>query len=410
MRDSLLKRPIADRDFVVVGATAEQMTDAGYLPVGNDFPVFLHPQTKEEYALARTEKKHGRGYRGFVFYADAHVKLEDDLRRRDLTINAIAQDDDGNLIDPFNGAQDIADKRLRHVSPAFAEDPLRVLRVARFAAMLPSFIIADETLTLMRQMSDSGELTALSAERIWQELMRGFAAKQPSRMIKVLRECGALTHILPEIAALDGVPERVDYHPEGDSFIHTLMAIDAATHLGLSAEEHFATALHDIGKAQTPPDILPSHHGHEARGAKLAAQLCQRLKTPRAVAHLTITVCAEHGNAHNALAARAGTVIDMLTRLDAHRRRPHALSFLRVCEADYAYWKPRYNTVYAQGAFIKEVIEALDELDSGEIAKKYETPIKIADQIRQARIKIARQIRKSDHHEEAWQKILAYKP
>ncbi len=416
VRDALLGREAGDRDFVVIGATPEQMLAAGYKPAGADFPVFIHPQTGEEYALARTERKSGRGHRGFTFYAAPEVSLPDDLRRRDLTINAMARGEDGDLIDPFGGAADIAAKKLRHVSPAFAEDPLRVLRVARFAAALPDFSIAEETRELMRELAQSGETAELSAERVWRELARGFAAPAPRRMIEILEDCGALAHILPEIAALRGVPERLDYHPEGDTFIHTMMALDAAADLRLSAEEVFAVLLHDTGKAETPAPILPSHHGHEARSAELARRLCARLKTPRRFAELAVLSAAEHGNAHNALAARASTVVDLSARLDAFRRPSRAESFLRVCEADYAYWPARRGTEYPQGAFLREVWSALAKIDGGEIARAAEEKRGkkeaeyIADQIRQARIKTARETRKNPKHEAAHQKMKTAKP
>ena len=414
MRDGLLGRPPGDRDFVVVGATPEQMLAEGYKPVGADFPVFLHPQTGEEYALARTEKKHGRGHRGFVFYASPEVSLEEDLRRRDLTINAMAQDADGVLIDPFGGAADIAEKKLRHVSAAFCEDPLRVLRVARFAAVFPDFSIAEETRALMQKMAANGETAELSAERVWRELERGFAAVHPSGMIKTLDDCGVLGGILPEVAALSGVPERLDYHPEGDSFIHVMMVLDAAAELRLSAAEVFAALLHDIGKAETPPHILPSHHGHEARGAKLAAALCERMKAPRRFADLAALAAAEHGNVHNALNARASTVADLLARLDAFRRPERAESVLRVSEADYAYWPARRGTKYPQGAFMRGALQAMAEIDAGEIAGKVAAQgggaDKIAEQIRQARIQATRKVRRLPEHESAWQKMQTAKP
>lgn len=414
MRDKILGRPPGDRDFVVVGATPEQMQTAGYKPVGADFPVFLHPQTGEEYALARTEKKAGRGHRGFVFYASPKVSLEEDLRRRDLTINAMAEDENGVLIDPFGGAADIAAKRLRHVSEAFDEDPLRVLRVARFAAVFADFVVAPETTARMKNMTAAGEIADLSAERIWRELERGCGATRPSRMVEVLHDCGALRAVLPEVAALDGVPERTDYHPEGDTFIHTNMVLDAAAALHLDAAEVFAALLHDIGKAQTPPDILPSHHGHERRGAKLAAALCKRMKAPRRFAELAVLAAAEHGNVHNALNARASTVADLAARLDAFRRAARAESVLRVCEADYAYWPARRGTVYPQGEFMREAVAAMAKTDAGEIARavaaKGGGADKIAEQIRQAQILAARKVRRMPKHEEAWQKMQTAKP
>ena len=401
MRDALLGRDCDDRDFVVVGETPDRMLAAGYKPVGASFPVFLHPKTGEEYALARTEKKHGRGHRGFIFYAAPEVSLEDDLRRRDLTINAMARGEDDSLIDPFGGARDIEAKVLRHVSPAFVEDPLRVVRVARFAAMFPDFTVADDTRALMSDIVRAGEVEELSVERVWSELVRGFTAARPSQMFKVLHDCGALSVVLPEIAALDGVPERTDYHPEGDTFIHTMMTLDAAAELSLSSTECFAAALHDIGKATTPPSILPSHHGHEARGAKMAATLCARLKVPRRFADLAVLSCAEHGNVHNAEEARPGTLVDLLSRLDVFRRPSRAESVLRVCEADYAYWPARRGTEYPQGAYIRRAWEAAD-IDTGAVAshaaKKHgKDAEKIAEQIRQERIKAIRQFQQAEN-------------
>lgn len=412
MRDALLGRSSGDRDFVVVGATPEEMREKGYTPVGADFPVFIHPRTGEEYALARTERKRGRGYHGFTFYAAPDVALEDDLRRRDLTINAMARDENGVLTDPFGGERDLSAKTLRHVSPAFAEDPLRVLRVARFAAMFPDFVLAEETAALMREMTNGGELADLTAERVWREMERGLSAPRPSRMFRVLHECGALAAVLPEVAALDGTPERKDYHPEGDSFIHTMMTLDAAAELRLSAEECFAALLHDIGKARTPPDILPSHYGHEARGARMAAQLCRRIKAPRRFADLAVLSCAEHGNVHNALAARPGTVADLLSRLDVFRRPNRAESVLRVCGADFAYWPARRKSEYPQGAFLREAWRAASDVDSGAVAqaereKRGGAPDKIAAQIRQARIKEIRKVRAQPAHRLAHEKMQA---
>ncbi|MDM5147011.1 multifunctional CCA addition/repair protein [Candidatus Persebacteraceae bacterium Df01] len=395
VRDTLLGRSVGDRDFVVIGETPENMLAAGFMPVGGEFPVFLHPKTKEEYALARTEKKHGKGYHGFVFYAAPDVSLKDDLRRRDLTVNAIAQDENGKLIDPWGGINDLTAKVLRHVSPAFSEDPVRLLRVARFAATLPDFSIAADTMALMRHMVQRGEAANLTAERVWRELARGLTAACPARMIEVMNDCGLLEVILPEVAALRGVPERRDYHPEGETYIHTLMVLDAAADLHLSAAECFAALVHDIGKAQTPATILPSHHGHEARSRTLVESLCQRLKTPQEFSSLALTAAAEHGNVHNALVLRSSKVVDLLMRLDVFRRPTRAESVLRVCEADYAYWPARRGTRYPQGEFIRLAIEAAKTVDSGAIActtqKKYgHTPSKIAEQIRYARIRAVR--------------------
>jgi tRNA nucleotidyltransferase (CCA-adding enzyme) len=278
VRDAMLGLAIKDRDYVVVGATPAAMLAQGFIPVGKDFPVFLHPQTHEEYALARTERKTAPGYKGFVFHTDAAVTLEEDLIRRDLTINAMAQDENGQLIDPFGGRQDLAQKIFRHVSPAFAEDPVRILRLARFAARFPQFTVAPETNHLMQQMVTAGEVDALVPERVWQELARGLMEQQPSRMFAVLRECGALQRILPELDALWGVPQPAPYHPEIDTGVHVMMVIDYAASQHASLPIRCAALLHDLGKGATPPKQWPHHHGHELLGEKLVEQVCRRLK------------------------------------------------------------------------------------------------------------------------------------
>ena len=398
VRDELLGASGGDRDFVVVGATPEQMGDAGFKPVGGDFPVFIHPQSGEEYALARTERKSGRGYRGFVFHAGVDVSLQDDLKRRDLTINAMAKNENGELIDPHGGANDIKARVLRHTSPAFVEDPVRILRVARFAASLPEFSVAEETTNLMREMVNNGEAEHLRAERVWRELARGLSAKKPSRMIDTLHSCGALEIILPEVAALKGVPERLDYHPEGETYKHTMMVLDTAAARGCTGVECFAALLHDTGKAQTPPDILPSHHGHEARSATLARAICQRLKTPRAFADIAILAAAEHGNVHKCMEMRESTVIDLLARMDAFRRRERMESVLRVCEADFYYWQPRKDEPYPQSDFLRAATSAATGIDAEQTASKAAQAgadgKKISEAIRTARIKALRELRK----------------
>ena len=280
VRDQLLGRATADRDYVVVGASPQAMLDRGFRPVGKDFPVFLHPETHEEYALARTERKTGNGYHGFAFHAAPEVTLEEDLARRDLTINAMARAEDGVLIDPFRGQRDLEAKILRHVGPAFAEDPVRILRLARFAARFADFSVAPETLALARDMVAGGEVDHLVAERVWQELAKGLMEFRPSRMFEVLRECGALARLLPEVNALFGVPQRADYHPEVDTGVHTMMVVDEAARRNFPLPVRFAALTHDLGKATTPADILPRHHGHEARSVRLATALCGRLRVP----------------------------------------------------------------------------------------------------------------------------------
>ena len=395
VRDRLLGRVGGDRDYVVVGVTPEQMVAAGFKPVGADFPVFVHPQSGEEYALARTERKSGRGYHGFVFHSDVTVTLEDDLRRRDLTINAMAQDQSGQVMDFHGGRRDLAAKVLRHVSPAFAEDPVRILRVARFAAMLPAFSVAADTLALMRRMVENGEAAHLQKERVWRELARGLTAAAPSRMIQTLADCGALALLLPEVAALRGVPERLDYHPEGESYLHTLMVVDAAVNRGSDAAECFAALLHDIGKAKTPADILPKHYGHEKRSAELAQAVCERLAPPREVAQLAVLAAREHGNVHRVLDMRAATVVDLLSRLDAFRRQARFEAVLRVCEADFYYWPERQNQPYPQGVFIRAARTAAAAAGKVGGELRHLPPFKIAIAVRSARIKAVAALKSS---------------
>lgn len=399
VRDELLGIGGGDEDFVVVGATPEQMGAAGFRPVGGDFPVFVHPQTGAEYALARTERKSGRGYKGFVFHTGADVSLTDDLRRRDLTINAIAKDGNGELTDPFGGAADIRARVLRHVSPAFAEDPVRILRVARFAAALPGFAVAGETMALMKKMTADGEVSHLRPERVWRELARGLATPAPSVMIKTLHECGALRVVLPEVAALDGIPERLDYHPEGDSFVHTMMVIDAAAARGCDAAECFAALLHDVGKAQTPADILPKHYGHETRSAVLARAICARLKTPNHFADMAVLTAAEHGNVHKSMEMRAAKVVDLLARLGAFRRPAAMEPVLRVCEADFYYLPERKGKVYPQSIFLRAAADAACGVNAAAAAAKVTAAggggQQIADAIRTARICAVREVVKS---------------
>ena len=395
VRDELLGRPAGDKDYVVVNKTPQEMTAAGFKPVGKDFPVFLHPQSGEEYALARTERKSGRGYHGFVFHTGSDVTLEDDLRRRDLTINAMAQGADGKLIDPHGGEKDIKARVLRHVSPAFAEDPVRVLRTARFAAMLADFSVAEETMALMKKITQTGEGDNLTVERVWRELARGIGESAPNKMIEALRECGLLKIILPEVAALEGVAERLDYHPEGDTYRHALMVLEAAAKRGLSPAERFAALLHDIGKGQMPKDILPSHHGHEKKSAEMAAALCARLRVPREFTDLAVLAAAEHGNVHKCMEMRPATVVDLLMRLDAFRRPARFESVLRVCEADFYYWPARADSPYPQGDFLRSALNSVSMVDSAAIAQETkdkfgDTPQnsqKIAEKIRLARIK-----------------------
>ena len=334
VRDALLGRAVHDRDWVAVGATPQQLVDAGYLPVGRDFPVFLHPQTREEVALARTERKTAPGYHGFAFHAAPEVTLEDDLARRDLTINAIARGADGRLIDPHGGQRDIAARVLRHVSPAFAEDPVRVLRLARFAARLPDFTVAPETKTLMQGMVVAGEVDALVAERVWQELARGLMEALPSRMFEVLRASGALARLLPEVERLWGVPQRADYHPEIDTGVHLVMVLDMSARLAAPLAVRFACLGHDLGKGTTPADLLPRHLGHEARSVALLRALGERLRVPLDCRELAEVVAREHGNLHRSAEFGAAALLRLLERCDAIRKPRRFEQVLLACECD----------------------------------------------------------------------------
>jgi tRNA nucleotidyltransferase (CCA-adding enzyme) len=336
VRDELLGLSPGECDWVVTGASPEDMVAAGYKPVGRDFPVFLHPQTKEEHALARTERKSGHGYHGFVFHTGPEVTLEDDLRRRDLTVNAIAQDEDGTLIDPYGGQRDLDARVLRHVSPAFSEDPVRVLRVARFAARFAplGFRVADETRELMRQMVDNGEVDYLVPERVWQEMARTLMLERPSAFFCTLRDCGALARVMPELDALFGVPQRADYHPEVDSGVHTLMCVDAAARAGHPLEVRVAALLHDLGKAATPKAEWPSHKMHDARGVPLVEQFCERLRVPASCRELAVLHTREHLIVHRALELRPETLLDLLERLGALRQPDRFELALKACECD----------------------------------------------------------------------------
>lgn len=336
VRDHLLGHPYHEKDYVVVGATPEQLLAEGYQPVGKDFPVFLHPKTKEEYALARTERKSGVGYHGFQFFTDTSVKLEDDLIRRDLTINAMAMDENGTVYDPYGGQQDLQHKILRHVSDAFTEDPLRVLRVARFAARYASygFKVAEETLQLMRKIAQSGELSALTPERVWKETSRALMEDHADVYFQILKDCDALEVLFPEINALFGVPQRPEYHPEIDCGIHTLMALKQACLANYALEVRFAVLVHDLGKALTPVDELPRHIMHEERGIPPVTQICDRLKVPTALKNLALIVCKEHLKCHQVKNLKPGTLWRLLQRLDVLRRPEKVEAFVQACECD----------------------------------------------------------------------------
>ncbi len=336
VRDELLNYPVVERDWVVVGARPEELMDQGYTQVGKDFPVFLHPQSKEEYALARTERKQGHGYTGFALDYDPTVTLEEDLSRRDLTINAIAKDTDGQLFDPYGGLQDIQNKLLRHVSDAFVEDPLRVLRTARFAARYAhlGFSVAPETLRLMGEIVQQDELAHLPAERIWVEMHKALGERNPEVFVRVLRDCGALQKILPEVDALFGVPQVAEHHPEIDTGEHILMALQQAVRVGAATEVLFAVLMHDLGKGTTPQDEWPRHIAHEARGLKLVSAVCKRLKVPRRHADLASAVCQFHTHAHRALELRGKTLLKLFQGTGALRQAQRFEQFLQACEAD----------------------------------------------------------------------------
>jgi tRNA nucleotidyltransferase (CCA-adding enzyme) len=368
VRDALLGLPVQDRDWVVVGATPEALMAQGYVPVGKDFPVFLHPASREEYALARTERKTAQGYRGFAVHAAPDVTLEEDLARRDLTINAIAQGADGALTDPYGGQRDIAARVLRHVTEAFAEDPVRILRVARFAARFPDFSIAPETMALMQGMVANGEVDALVPERVWQELARGLMAQQPSRMFEVLRECGALTKLLPEVARLWGVPQRAEYHPEVDTGVHLMMVLDMAAQLQAPIEVRFACLGHDLGKGTTPQAEWPRHIGHEERSARLLKALCLRLRVPNDCSELADVVAREHGNIHQSSEFGAAALVRLLERCDAFRKPERFAEILLACECDARGRLGLNEQPYPQRQRLLGALSAAQSVNTAEVA------------------------------------------
>ncbi len=367
VRDELLGRAGSDRDWVVVGATPETLIASGYKPVGRDFPVFLHPETREEYALARTERKHGRGYRGFEFFASPDVTLEEDLRRRDLTINAMARGEGGSVIDPFGGEADLRAGVLRHVSPAFAEDPLRVLRVARFAARF-GFTVAPETEALMRELAASGELAELSPERVWQELARGLMEKYPSRMLAVLRDCGALARILPEVDVLYGVPQSVIHHPELDTGVHLALALDYAAARGFPLTVRYAVLGHDLGKAATPSGAWPKHHGHEARSVRLSDRMSVRLRVPVECRDAARLAARWHGSVHRAGELRPATMLDLLGAADALRRPERLDALLEACESD-ALSRPGAPDHYAPAGVVLAALAVVVGVDVAAVVR-----------------------------------------
>ena len=401
VRDHLLGHPYHEKDYVVVGATPEQLLAQGYQPVGKDFPVFLHPKSKEEYALARTERKAGVGYHGFEFYTAPSVTLEEDLIRRDLTINAMAMDDEGKIYDPYNGQHDLTQRLLRHVSSAFIEDPLRVLRVARFAARYHAFgfKVADETLALMQQLSDSGELNALTPERVWKETSRALMEPHADVYFEVLRACGALKVLFPEIEALFGVPQRPEYHPEIDCGIHTLMSLQQACRQNYSLDVRFAVLVHDLGKALTPQNEWPRHIMHEERGVQPVTEVCERLKVPTNTKQLAIAVCKEHLKCHQAFQLKAGTLWRLLQRLDVLRRPERVEAFVQACECDSRGRLGLEDRAYPQMQYILDAVEVVRSIKAQDLPAEIKGP-DIGEMLIQRRIEALAEL-KQQHYVEA---------
>lgn len=386
-----------DRDWVVVGATPEAMVRQGFLPVGRDFPVFLHPTTREEYALARTERKTAPGYRGFVVHAEPGVTLEEDLARRDLTINAMAvAADEANdparaqIVDPHNGRQDLKNRVLRHVTNAFTEDPVRILRLARFAARFPDFSVAAETQALMRDMVEHGEVDHLVAERVWQELSRGLMEQRPSRMFEVLRDCGALKRLLPEVDRLWGVPQRAEYHPEIDTGVHLMMVLDMSARLAAPLTVRFACLGHDLGKGTTPADVLPRHIGHEERSARLLKGVCERLRVPVDCRELADVVAREHGNIHRSETLGAAALVRLLERCDALRKPARFHEVLLACECDARGRLGLHDIAYPQRDRLAQALVWAQSVDTPAIAAQAQADglggPKVGERIHQARV------------------------
>ncbi|HZR36298.1 MAG TPA: multifunctional CCA addition/repair protein [Nevskia sp.] len=395
VRDELLGLPVKERDWVVTGATPEDMSAAGYRPVGRDFPVFLHPQTKEEYALARTERKSGRGYHGFTFHTGAEVTLEEDLIRRDLSINAMARDQDGRLIDPYGGQRDLEARLLRHVSPAFGEDPVRILRVARFAARYAplGFTVAGETMALMRQMVGQGEADALVPERVWKETERALGGDgraidgyRPGIYFEVLHGCGALARVMPELAALSGVPQRADYHPEVDTLVHTLMSVDVAARQGFPLPVRVAALLHDLGKAATPQEEWPSHRQHESRGLPLVEQFCARLRVPNAQRDLALAVTRDHLNVHRARELRPATLLDLLERFGAFKRGEFFDQALDACLCDARGRLGQEHCEYPQVAWLRRLRQLAAAVQAGEVVRDGFEGVAVGEELRRRRL------------------------
>ena len=392
VRDELLGLIVKDRDFVVVGSTPDQMEYLNFKPVGKDFPVFLHPKTHEEYALARTERKTGKGYKGFQIHADPSVTLEQDLARRDLTINAIAKDENDHLIDPYGGLDDLKLKIFRHVSPAFSEDPVRILRTARFAARFTEFSIAPETLELMRDMVKNGEVDALVPERVWQEIAKGLMEQKPSRMFEVLRECGALQKIMPELDILWGVPQPEIYHPEIDTGLHIMMVIDYAAKQEFSLPIRFAALTHDLGKGTTPKDILPRHTGHEVRGVDLLKEVSRRLRVPNDCKELAQIVAKFHGKVHQVSKMQPETVLQFLMDTDAIRQPQRFQEFLLACECDSRGRISFEESECLESQMLMRLLKEVLAVDAGAVAKKHTEPEAIKQAVLDARLEAIKQV------------------
>ncbi len=388
VRDKLLGIDPRDRDWVVVGATPQALLELGFTPVGKDFPVFLHPETKEEYALARTERKTAPGYHGFAFHAAPDVTLEEDLRRRDLTINAMAEDADGNVIDPFGGREDLEQGRLRHVSEAFSEDPVRILRIARYAARYGKwgFRIAHGTHALMKKMVSDGEVDALVAERVWQETERAIGEETPSRYFEVLRNCGALARIFPELERLFGVPQPKHHHPEEDTGLHTMMVLEQAARLSPDTRVRFAALVHDLGKGTTPEEEWPKHIAHEHRGVELVEELCERLRVPRDYRDLAAIVTQHHGVYHRAEELRPGTILDLLERIDAFRRPERLEQYLLACEADSRGRTGFEDRHFAQPGIIRQAYHAAVQISAKEVVQKGFSGKQVGDELHRLRV------------------------
>lgn len=393
VRDRLLGLPVNDIDWVVTGATVEDMEAAGYKAIGKDFPVFLHPDTKHEYALARSERNTGPGYRGFEIISDASITIQQDLLRRDLTINAIAEDEQGNIIDPYGGQQDIESRCLRHVSQAFVEDPVRVLRVARFAARFHKlgFTLAADTCDLIRQMGQSGELDALVAERVWMELSRALDEPDPAIFFETLRSCEVLGQLFPEIEALYGVPQTAKYHPEIDTGVHVMMALQKSAELGFDNETRFAVLMHDLGKASTPASLLPSHHGHEARGKKLVKAFCKRWRVPRAHRELALITTDFHTLVHRALELKPATLLKLLTQADSFRKPARFRKMLDACIADVRGRTGFENRAYPQADFLASLAHKLRSADVADLQREGLSGKALGQAIRQQRLKLIEQ-------------------